>query len=69
MIESPKAVANMHQMACFRSSPARLQSFAFGAADDTYDLGVFIAEDGYELIYPRSRIAVARGTSTISEHR
>jgi citrate lyase subunit beta / citryl-CoA lyase len=59
MIESAKAVANIHQIACFRPSPARLHSFAFGAADYTNDLGVSITEDGRELIYPRSRLAVA----------
>lgn len=59
MIESAKAVANIHRIACFRTSPARLHSFAFGAADYTYDLGISISEDGRELIYPRSRLAVA----------
>ncbi|MBR9979901.1 MAG: CoA ester lyase [Desulfatitalea sp.] len=59
MIESAKAVANIHRIACFRASPARLHSFAFGAADYTNDLGISISEDGRELIYPRSRIAVA----------
>ncbi|KJS32322.1 MAG: hypothetical protein VR64_07325 [Desulfatitalea sp. BRH_c12] len=59
MVESAKAVLNIHRIACFRPSPARLHSFAFGAADYTNDLGVSITLDGRELIYPRSRLAIA----------
>lgn len=59
MVESAKAVVNIHRIACFRPSPVRLLSFAFGAADYTYDLGISISEDGRELIYPRSRLVVA----------
>ena len=42
-----------------RTEPHRLLTIVFGAADYTADLGIELTLDGKELIYPRSKLAVA----------
>ncbi len=59
LIESAAGVENLYETL---RSPAALQRplvVAFGAADYTLDLGIEMTMQGTELIYPRSRIAVA----------
>jgi citrate lyase subunit beta/citryl-CoA lyase len=59
LIESARAVQNIFPILSERTDPARVLTAAFGAADYSLDLGIEITEQGLELIYPRSRIAVA----------
>jgi citrate lyase subunit beta/citryl-CoA lyase len=59
LIESARAVANIHRIVQAPTDPPRLHALAFGAADFTSDLGVAITRDGQELAYPRARLAVA----------
>jgi citrate lyase subunit beta/citryl-CoA lyase len=59
LIESARAVVNIHRIAQTHTNPPRLHTLTFGAADYTSDLGVEITRDGQELAYPRARLAVA----------
>ena len=59
LIETAKAIANIHAIVQATTAPARLQALVFGAADYTADLGIAICPDGKELAYPRARLAVA----------
>jgi citrate lyase subunit beta/citryl-CoA lyase len=59
LIESARAVQNIFPILSEKTDPARVLTAAFGAADYSLDLGIEITEQGLELIYPRSRIAVA----------
>ena len=59
LIETARAVQNIFQLLSEKTDPARLLTAAFGAADYSLDLGMEITKEGAELLYPRSRIAVA----------
>lgn len=59
LIESAMAVENAFEIVSEKTSPARLFTAAFGAADYTLDMGIEITRDGAELLYPRSRVTVA----------
>lgn len=56
-IESAKALENAYRIAC--STGGRIRALAFGAADYTLDMGIDMTPEGDELMYARSRIAVA----------
>lgn len=59
LIESALAVENAFQIASLVTSPPRLYTLAFGAADYCLDMGIRMSRTGLELVYPRGRIAVA----------
>jgi citrate lyase subunit beta/citryl-CoA lyase len=59
LIESASGVQSIFPILSERTDPARVLTAAFGAADYSLDLGIEITKQGLELIYPRSRIAVA----------
>lgn len=59
LIESAKGVQNIHEIVSMNTDPPRVFTVAFGAADYTLDLGIEMTEEGTELIYPRSRLAIA----------
>ncbi|MBN2570148.1 MAG: CoA ester lyase [Deltaproteobacteria bacterium] len=59
LIESAKAVQEIYEIVSEKTSPERLFTVAFGAADYTLDMGIEMTREGNELFYPRSRIAVA----------
>jgi citrate lyase subunit beta/citryl-CoA lyase len=59
LIESAIAVQNILPILSQKTDPTRVLTAAFGAADYSLDLGIEISKEGLELIYPRSRIAVA----------
>ena len=59
LIETAKAIANIHGIAQTTTEPARLHALVFGAADYAADMGIAISTDGLELAYPRARLAVA----------
>jgi citrate lyase subunit beta/citryl-CoA lyase len=59
LIESARAVQSIFPILSEKTDPARVLTAAFGAADYSLDLGMEITKQGSELIYPRSRIAVA----------
>lgn len=59
LIESARAVQNIFHLLSERTEPARVLTAAFGAADYSLDLGMEITQEGSELLYPRSRIAIA----------
>jgi len=59
LIESARAVQNIFHLLSEKTDPARVLTAAFGAADYSLDLGMEITKEGSELMYPRSRIAVA----------
>jgi len=59
LIESAKAVQEIYEIVYEKTSPERLFTVAFGAADYTLDMGIEMTRGGDELFYPRSRIAVA----------
>lgn len=59
LIESALAIQNICEIISTKTEPERLFTAAFGAVDYTLDIGIEITEDATELIYPRSRIAVA----------
>ena len=58
-IETAKAVDAVSQIVQTQTDPDRLITVAFGAADYSADLGIEMTADGTELLYPRSRLAVA----------
>jgi len=59
LIESARAVQNIHAIVSQKIEPERLHTVALGAADYTLDMGIEMTRGGDELFYPRSRIAVA----------
>ena len=59
MIESAKGIANITDTLKSASDIKRLFTAVFGVADYTRDMGIEMTADGTELIYPRSRLAVA----------
>ena len=59
LIESARGIENAFRIASEKTNPNRMLTLAFGAADYTLDLGNTITRSGEELIYPRSRLAVA----------
>lgn len=59
LIESARAVQNVFPIVSEETNPRRIFTAAFGATDYTLDLGTEVSEEGMELIYPRSRIAIA----------
>lgn len=59
LIESARGVQNVFQIVSEETNPRRVFTVAFGATDYTLDLGTEVSGGGMELIYPRSRIAVA----------
>ena len=59
LIESARAVQSIFPILSEKTDPARVLTAAFSAADYSLDLGIEITKQGSELIYPRSRIAVA----------
>ena len=59
LIESANGVQNILEILSEKTDPARVLTAAFGAADYALDLGMEITQEGSELLYPRSRIAVA----------
>ena len=59
MVESAKGIANISNILNSAADLERLFTVAFGVADYTLDMGIEMTADGTELIYPRSRIAVA----------
>jgi citrate lyase subunit beta/citryl-CoA lyase len=59
LIESARAVQSIFPILSEKTDPARVLTAAFGAADYSLDLGMEITKQGSELVYPRSRIAVA----------
>jgi len=65
LIESASGVQRIFPILSEKTDPARVLTAAFGAADYSLDLGIEITKQGIELIYPRSRIAVACRASHI----
>ncbi len=59
LIESALGVENAFHIASEKTDPARLFTFAFGAADFTLDMGIEMTKTGEEIAYARSRLAVA----------
>jgi len=59
LIESARGVQNVLGIVSAGTRPERPIIVSFGAADYTLDLGAEMTRTGEELIYPRSRIAVA----------
>jgi citrate lyase subunit beta/citryl-CoA lyase len=59
LIESARGVEQVFQITTQKTVPKRLITVAFGAADYTVDMGIEMTASGEELLYPRSRIAVA----------
>lgn len=59
LIESARAVQNIFPILSEKTDPARVLTAAFGAADYSLDLGMEMTKQGQELVYPRSRIAIA----------
>jgi len=59
LVESALGVQNIFQITSAAAELNREFVIAMGAADYALDMGIEITKDGGELIYPRSRIAVA----------
>ena len=59
LVESALGVQNIFQIASAAAELNREFLIAMGAADYALDMGIEITKDGGELIYPRSRIALA----------
>ncbi|RJR53223.1 MAG: CoA ester lyase [Desulfobacteraceae bacterium] len=59
LIETALGVGNVFAIAAARTSPLRLRTLAFGAADFSLDMGFRLTKTGEELAFPRARIAVA----------
>jgi citrate lyase subunit beta/citryl-CoA lyase len=58
-VESALGVQNIFQIASAAAELNREFLIAMGAADYALDMGIELTKDGGELIYPRSRIALA----------
>ncbi len=59
LTESALAIQNIFQISSAATELNREFLIALGAADYALDMGIEITKDGGELMYPRSRIAVA----------
>ena len=59
LVESALGVQNISQIASAAAELNREFLIAMGAADYALDMGIELTKDGGELIYPRSRIALA----------
>jgi citrate lyase subunit beta/citryl-CoA lyase len=59
LIETAMAVDGISEIVRTRTEPHRLHTIAFGAADYSADIGIEMTLEGTELIYPRSKLAVA----------
>lgn len=59
LIETAQGVQSISEILADSSISQRLYTCAFGAADYTLDMGIEMTLSGDELLYPRSRIAVA----------
>jgi citrate lyase subunit beta/citryl-CoA lyase len=59
LVESALGVQNIFQISAAAVELSREFLIALGAADYALDMGIEITRDGRELIYPRSRIALA----------
>ena len=59
LVESALGVQNIFQITSAAGELNREFLIALGAADYALDMGIEITKDGGELIYPRSRIAIA----------
>ena len=59
LVESALGVQNIFQIASAAAELNREFLIAMGAADYALDMGIELTKDGGELIYPRSRIALA----------
>lgn len=57
LIETAKGLVHSEDIAA--RAPARLLTLVFGLGDFSTDLGIDLTDDGSELLYARSRIAVA----------
>ncbi len=59
LIESAAGVEHVYEIVSEKAVRGRLFTVAFGALDYTLDLGIEMTKDGHELLFPRSRIAIA----------
>jgi len=59
LIESAAAVENAYAVAATDTTPVRLTTLAFGAADFALDMGITLDKSGDALAFPRARIAIA----------
>ena len=59
LVESAKGIENISGILSSGGNSSRLFTVAFGAADYTLDMGIEMTVEGTELLYPRSRIAIA----------
>lgn len=59
LVESALGVQNIFQISTAATELDREFLIALGAADYALDMGIEITKEGSELVYPRSRIAVA----------
>jgi len=59
LVESALGIQNIFQVTSAAGELNREFLIALGAADYALDMGIEITKDGGELIYPRSRIAIA----------
>lgn len=59
LIESAAGVERISEIVTEKTVRDRLFTVAFGALDYTLDLGIEMTREGMELLYPRSRIAIA----------
>jgi citrate lyase subunit beta/citryl-CoA lyase len=63
MLETAKGILNAEEIAC---SSKRISALTIGAEDLTADIGTVRSEQGDELFYARSRVALAAAASNIS---
>ncbi len=67
LVESALGVQNIFQITSAAAELNREFLIALGAADYALDMGIEITKDGAELIYPRSRIALACRAAGIAQ--
>ena len=67
LVESALGVQNIFQITSAAAELKREFLIAMGAADYALDMGIEITKDGAELIYPRSRIALACRAAGIAQ--
>ncbi len=59
LIESASAVQHVYDIVSTKTKPDRIHTVMLGAADYTLDMGIEMTMGGDELLYARSRIAIA----------
>jgi citrate lyase subunit beta/citryl-CoA lyase len=59
LIESAVALQRVYEIVSIRTTPERMYTALFGAADYTLDMGIELTMEGTELFYARSRVSVA----------